>query len=279
MSRTGLAVTPGVFFMNERDFKSNVTNRCHQDELTFLNADTGQKLLKEKPLHDLTLSARHYKNLKGELFHIEACFESYDDEHIYGLGQHQYGRLDQKGCVIDLVQRNTEVSIPFLLSSRDHGFLWNNPAIGRVELGINATRWVAEASPQIDYWVTTGNNPDEILSNYADVTGHAPMIPNWASGFWQSKLRYSSQEELESVVSEYHERKLPLSVIVIDFFHWTRHGEWQFDSKLWPDPSGMVNKLEKLGAKVMVSVWPTVSRLSANFSEMWDKGLLARAGG
>ena len=63
------------------------------------------------------------------------ALKSYDDEHIYGLGQHQHGRLDQKGCVIELIQRNTEVSIPFLLSSRGYGFLWNNPAVGRVELG------------------------------------------------------------------------------------------------------------------------------------------------
>ncbi len=82
-----------------------------------------------------------------------------DGEHLYGLGQHQHGRLDQKGCVIDLVQRNTEVAIPFLLSSEGYGFLWNNPAVGRVELGYNATRWVAEATSQIDYWVTTGTLP------------------------------------------------------------------------------------------------------------------------
>ena len=185
---------------------------------------------------------------------------------IYGLGQHQHGRLDQKGCVIELIQRNTEVSIPFLLSSRGYGFLWNNPAVGRVELGYNATRWVAEAAPQIDYWITTGNTPADILSNYAEVTGHAPEFPEWASGFWQSKLRYASQEELESVAREYRQRNLPLSVIVIDFFHWTRQGEWQFDPKYWPDPAGMVKKLENLGVKVMVSVWPTVSRLVRKLS-------------
>ena len=77
--------------------------------------------------------------------------------------------------MIELIQRNTEVSIPFLLSSRGYGFLWNNPAVGRVELGANATRWAAEATPQIDYWITTGRDPAEILSNYADVTGHAPV--------------------------------------------------------------------------------------------------------
>ena len=245
-------------------------------ELSFINARSGKELLREKPIHALSIPARAYKDLKGDLFHIDCCFESYDDEHIYGLGQHQHDRLDQKGCVIELIQRNTEITIPFLFSSRGYGFLWNNPAVGRVELGYSATRWVAEAAPQIDYWITTGENPAEILSNYADVTGHAPEFPQWASGFWQSKLRYASQDELESVAREYRQRNLPLSVIVIDFFHWTRQGDWQFDPQYWPDPAGMVKRLEELGIKVMVSIWPTVSRLSKNYQEMWNKNFIIR---
>jgi alpha-D-xyloside xylohydrolase len=245
-------------------------------QISFFDVNSGQEFVKEKPIHALSIPARAYKSLKGDLFHIDCCFEAYDNEHIYGLGQHQHGRLDQKGCVIELIQRNTEVSIPFLLSSRGYGFLWNNPAVGRVELGYNATRWVSEASPQIDYWITTGKDPAEILSNYADVTGHAPTFPEWASGFWQSKLRYTSQTELEAVAREYRQRNLPISVIVIDFFHWTRHGEWRFDPQYWPDPAGMVKRLEELGIKVMVSVWPTVSRLSENFSKMWNKKYILR---
>ncbi len=245
-------------------------------ELSFTNAKTGNELLKEQAIHGLSIPARFYKDLKGDLFHIDCGFKAYDDEHIYGLGQHQHDRLDQKGCVIELIQRNTEVSIPFLLSSRGYGFLWNNPAVGRVELGRNATRWVAEAAPQIDYWITTGDTPAAILSNYADITGHAPEFPAWASGFWQSKLRYASQAELEEVAIEYQKRGLPLSVIVIDFFHWTRQGDWMFDPQAWPDPVGLVKRLADLGVKVMVSVWPTVNRLSANYNEMWNKGYIVR---
>ena len=124
--------------------------------------------------------------------------------------------------------------------------------------------------------MTTGNTPAEILSNYADATGHAPEFPEWAAGFWQSKLRYASQAELEAVAEEYRQRNLPLSVIVVDFFHWTRQGEWQFDPEYWPDPAGMVQRLEKLGVKVMVSVWPTVNRLSKNYREMDRKNFIIR---
>jgi alpha-D-xyloside xylohydrolase len=245
-------------------------------ELTFENVSNGKELLREQPIHPLSIPARAYKMLQGDLFHIDCGFAAYDDERIYGLGQHQHDRFNQKGCVIELIQRNTEVTIPFLVSSRGYGFLWNNPAVGRVEFGYNGTRWVAEVAPQIDYWVTTGNTPAEILSNYADVTGHAPEFPEWAAGFWQSKLRYSSQAELESIAKEYHRRNLPLSVIVVDFFHWTLQGEWQFDPEYWPDPEGMVQRLEKLGVKVMVSVWPTVNRLAKNYSEMYRKNFIIR---
>ena len=97
-------------------------------------------------------------------YRIEQRFQAYDGEKLYGLGQHLHGRFDQKGLVIDLVQRNAEVSVPFLVSSRGYGFLWNSPAIGRVELAGNGTRWVADSARQLDYWVTAGDSPAEILS-------------------------------------------------------------------------------------------------------------------
>jgi alpha-D-xyloside xylohydrolase len=81
---------------------------------------------------------------------------------------------------------------------------------------------------------------------------------------------------LETTAREYVSRGLPLSVIVIDFFHWTLQGDWQFDPRYWPDPAGMVKRLEKMGIKVMVSVWPTVNRLSKNFPEMWRKNYIVR---
>jgi alpha-D-xyloside xylohydrolase len=244
-------------------------------QLSFRDARTDKVLLSEQAIHGLTVPARSYADLPGGLFRVEVCFAARDGEHLYGLGQHQHGRFDQKGCVIDLVQRNTEVAIPFLLSSEGYGFLWNNPAIGRVELGYNATRWVAEATSQIDYWVTAGS-PAAVLRSYADATGHPGMLPDWATSYWQSRLRYASQDELEAVVDEHLSRGLPLTVIVIDFFHWTRHGEWRFDPERWPDPAGMAARLRERGVRVMVSVWPTVSRLAETWDEMWRAGYIVR---
>jgi len=245
--------------------------------IRFSNTANGTELLaEEQSVRATRLPPRSFKAVHSDLFHLEVRLRAYDDERLYGLGQHQHERLDQKGCTIDLVQRNTEVSIPFLFSNRGYGFLWHNPGIGRVELGYNGTRWVAEATPQLDYWITAGATPAEIMEHYADATGHPSKFPEWAAGFWQCKLRYRTQDELLSVAREYKRRGLPLSVIVIDFFNWTLQGDWRFDPELWPDPAGMVSELEGMGVKLMVSIWPTVNPVSENFPIMQRRGLLIR---
>jgi len=245
-------------------------------QLSFHNALSGEVLLEE--LDGKTFAPpmpnRNFKHKNGGLFKIEAWFKAHEGERFFGLGQHQHGHLDQKGCVIELHQRNTEVTIPFLVSSRKYGFLWNNPAIGRVELGRNATRWVAEESRQLDYHIICGESYTDVLECYAAITGKTPPFPAWASGFWQSKLRYETQEELLGVAREHKKRGLPLSVIVADFFHWTHMGDWKFDPACWPDPEAMVRELEAMGVKLMVSNWPTVSPLSENYQVMSEHGLL-----
>ncbi len=244
--------------------------------IRFARTDNGTELLAEKPIHFWWPGPRNFTATGNGYQQLEQSFAAYDDERIYGLGQHTHGRLDQKGMVLDLVQRNAEVSIPFLISNRGYGFLWNNPAVGRVELGRTATRWVSDSARQIDYWVTTGS-PAQITARYADVTGHAPMLPSWAAGFWQSKLRYRTQEELLEVAREYHRRGLPLSVIVCDFFHWTQLGDWRFEPSEWPDPRAMVDELSAMGVRLMVSVWPSVSVMSSNYQTMFDAGYFIAA--
>lgn len=248
----------------------------HTAHLRFLDVATGDDLLSETPPGPSVPPAREFYPFEAQLYHLRARFCAYGGERLYGLGQHQHGRLDQKGLTVELRQRNMEVSIPFLLSSRGYGLLWNNPAVGRVDLNQDATVWVAEGTAQMDYWLTAGA-PADILRHYADATGHAPPLPEWATGLWQCKLRYRTQEELLSVAREYHRRGLPLSVIVIDGMHWTLMGEWQFDPTDWPDPTGMVRELEAMGVRVMVSVWPTVNPLSAYCEHMRKEGWLVRA--
>lgn len=241
--------------------------------IRFINSETQTELLSEIE-QKFPQPERRFKQIQGDHFRIQQRFMAYDDEKFYGLGQQKHGKLNQKGCVIDLLQLNSHVSIPFMISSRGYGFLWNNPAVGRVELGHNHTRWIAETTTKLDYWITIGDVPSQILENYMVATGHPPMIPEWAVGFWQSKLRYSSQQEILDVAHQYKSRGLPLSVIVIDYFHWTLQGDWQFDTEFWPDPGEMVRELESMGIKVMVSVWPTVNSASQNYQTLREQGFL-----
>jgi alpha-D-xyloside xylohydrolase len=240
--------------------------------VSFSRADAGGELLSEQKAHFWWPGPRFFVANGNGHYRLEQRFKAYEGEKLYGLGQHLHGRFDQKGLVIELVQRNAEVSVPFMVSSRGYGFLWNSPAVGRVELADNGTRWVADSARQIDYWVTAGDKPAELLSHYADATGHSPEFPSWASGFWQSKLRYRTQEELLEVAREYRRRGVPVAVIVSDFFHWEHLGDWSFYPGEWPDPPAMVDELESMGTKLMVSVWPSVSQASRNYGPMLESG-------
>jgi alpha-D-xyloside xylohydrolase len=244
--------------------------------ITFRGPD-GCELLAESREHFWMPGARVFAGNRSGAYEIHQQFAAYPGERLYGLGQRTHGRLNLKGLALDLVQRNGEVSIPFVLSDRGYGMLWNSPAVGRVEFAENATRWQAGQAREIDYWLTAAPTPREILAHYADATGHAPELPAWASGFWQSKLRYRTQDELLDVAREYHRRGLPLSVIVADFFHWSAMGDYRFDATEWPDPDAMVAELRELGVELMVSIWPTVSPLSENYGQFQERGLLVGA--
>ena len=222
----------------------------------------------------LRIVAREYKPIRGGDYECTLRFEA-QREKLYGMGQYQQDCLDLKGCTLELAQRNSQASVPFLLSSLGYGFLFNQPAVGKATFAKNVTEWHVESVRQLDYWITVGT-PKQILANYTALAGRAPEFPENALGLWQCKLRYRTQEEVLSVAREYHRRGIPLDVIVIDFFHWTRQGEWKFDPVYWPDPAAMVRELKSYGIRCMISVWPTVDKKSENFAEMRQKGLLIR---
>ncbi|MDR2483225.1 MAG: family 31 glucosidase, partial [Treponema sp.] len=231
----------------------------------------------DRTYSSLELDAREFKPIIGGDYGITLRLESISpDEKIYGMGQYQQPWLNLKGMELELAHRNSQASVPFMISSLGYGFLWNNPAVGRVCFGKNVMIWEAKSSKKLDYWITAGDTPAEIEEAYAQAAGTVPMMPAYAMGFWQCKLRYQTQEELLQVAREYKKRGLPISVIVADFFHWPYQGEWKFDPAYWPDPDAMIRELQEMGIELMVSIWPTVDRRSENWDEMLEKGLLIR---
>lgn len=218
--------------------------------------------------------ARRYLHTEGDNYQIRYAFEANQGERIYGLGQMQEDVFDRKGRTTELINYNTYSAIPTYYSSLGYGFIWNNPAPGRCETTFNHTMWVAESAYQADYLVYVGDTPKEVMKLYSDLTGYAPMMPNWAAGFWQCKLRYSSQDVVLNVAREYKKRGITPDAIVIDFFHWKEQGDFSFDPKFWPDPKGMCDELKEMGIEPVVSVWPTISPNSVNRDEMYNRNLV-----
>ena len=271
--------------------KATITNGRIQAVVNFAGIITfyrdGQQILREYyRMYDGTLS-RESRCLKvinrtwkgvigGSEYELNVKFESNDGEKIFGMGQYQQPYLDLKGCTLELAQRNSQISVPFAVSSLGYGFLWNNPAVGQVTFGKNYTEWVARSTKEMDYWITAAQNPKEILQNYTAVTGRAGAFPEDRMGLWQCKLRYRTQDEVLTVARQYKAEGIHIDQIVIDFFHWTVQGDWKFDPVYWPDPKAMVDELHEMGIKVIVSIWPSVDRKSENFGPMMERGLLIR---
>lgn len=246
-------------------------------QIIFKN-EKGEVLLKEISNGGaLALKPRHFKALPGSTFRLKAQFEPEADEKIYGMGQYQQEIMNLKGTRLELAHRNSQASVPFYISNKGYGFLWNNASIGEVFFGSNVTLWAAENTKQLDYWITAGNTPAEIEEAYADVTGKTPMMPEYGLGFWQCKLRYYNQKQVLEIAREYKKREIPLDVLVIDYYHWPRCGDWRFDEEYFPAPAEMVKELHEMGIETMVSVWPQVDWRSENYEEMKQKGLLVKS--
>ncbi len=246
-------------------------------QITFSN-QRDEVLLRETACGGaLALKARHFKPLLGGDHSLTVTFESNENERLYGMGQYQQEMLDLKYCSLELAHRNSQASVPFVMSSLGYGFLWHNPAIGEVHFGKNRTTWRAQSTKQMDYFITAGDTPAEISLQYAKATGFAPVMPEYGLGFWQCKLRYWNQEQLLSVAREYKARDLPIDVIVCDFFHWPKMGDFRFDPEFFPDPEAMVQELKSMGIELMVSVWPQIALDSENYGEMRQMGFLVKS--
>jgi alpha-D-xyloside xylohydrolase len=175
-----LEAHPSEAKISINDEGASITNGNMRAEISaeghirFVRSETGSVLLEEAKPEFFLPPQRHYRALSSELFHITVRFRAQTGERFYGMGQYPNGQLDQKGCVLDLIQVNNQVSIPFLISNRGYGFIWHNPAVGRAELANSGTRWVAEAARQIDYLVIAADSHPELMTRYADLTGYPP---------------------------------------------------------------------------------------------------------
>lgn len=235
----------------------------------------GKIILEEQPELTFYNGYRNYLNKHSGIWKCRVSFEANKNERFFGLGHSMNNPFDLKGGVYDIINTNANCIIPYVYSSLGYGFIWNNPSVGSVELAMNRTRWNSDASRFVDY-VVIGGTPKKVSETLADLTGHAPEMPYWATGFWQCRLRYETQDMLLEVARRYRDEKIPLSVIIADYFHWTEQGDYKFDPKCWPDVKAMTNELHSMGTKLAVSVWPTINENSENYRHMKDRNMLIR---
>jgi alpha-glucosidase/alpha-D-xyloside xylohydrolase len=194
--------------------------------------------------------------------HVSATFDSPVDEHYYGLGQQQQGWLDLRDheirCWHDYgAPGGQNVCVPFMVSSRGYGFIWDNPSKTTIDLGFNQKNvWSSAVGDGVSFFVIAGETTDEIYEGYRQLTGVTHMLPRATYGYIQSKAIYPTQEQLLAVAKGYRERNLPLDTLVVDFLNFSREGEMDLDEARWPDPAGMNDQLHAMGIKTLLSVWP-----------------------
>ncbi len=211
---------------------------------------------------------------------VGATFASPDDEHYYGLGQNHEGFLDHRGhpvrCWADYTAPAApSFCVPFLVTNKGYGLLWDNPSKTTIEPGFNEqTRWTSEVGDRVSFFVIAGATADEIYAGYRLLTGATPMLPKAAYGYIQCKQRYASQKEVLDVAQGYRDRHLPADVMVVDWFYYTKMGQMDMDPKYWPDPAAMNKQLHAMGFETMISVWPRFVPDDRFFADLLKKGWL-----
>ncbi len=198
----------------------------------------------------------------AKTWRIGATFDSPAGEHYYGLGQQQKGWMDLRDHRIDCWHDHgalggEDVCVPFMVSSNGYGLVWDNPSKTTIDLGFNERNvWSSEVGDRVSFFVIAGNTSDEIYEGYRLLTGVTHMLPKPVYGYIQSKAIYPTQEQVLDVAKEYRRKKLPLSVMVVDFMNMTQAGALDLDPKRWPDPAAMNRELHAMGVGSLLSVWP-----------------------
>ena len=215
--------------------------------------------------------------INGEkVYHVTNRFFIGPVEGFYGLGQHQAGLFNYRGSVVELAQANTDVALPLLLSSNGYGILWNTASHSWFDNRFPTEMTLsAMAADAIDYYFIYGPEFDQIIHQYRDLTGHAPLFGEWAYGFVQSKDRYRSAKELLDVAQEYRDQHVPLDLIVQDWFWWKRQGDPVYTEeylKPYPDVPAAIQKLHDEHVHTIISVWAVLDKNSDTYKQMLADG-------
>jgi alpha-D-xyloside xylohydrolase len=217
---------------------------------------------------------------------------AYDGEHVFNLRSSGYAKIYMDGKLLASRWRQswnpcTELIKIKLQKGKQHSFKieWN-PTAGEAFISChwlkplyenerNEFAFESEAGNLLDYYFIAGSSIDDVISGYRQLTGKATMLPKWAFGFWQSRERYKTQDEIINTVAEFRKRKIPIDNIVEDWNYWEedKWGSHEFDKTRFPDAEKMIKELhEKYNTQLMISVWPKFYEGIPNYNKFKDSG-------
>lgn len=249
-----------------------VTLDMSSGEVSFRSKD-GKRLLSEKgnarfsPMDDAGRPA----------LTVRQDFRLDKDEMIYGLGNLENGSLSQRGISRRLMPGNVEDGIPVIQSEKGYGLIWDNYSPTLFDDNALSTTFESEVGEGVDYYFTFGGDADGVIAGIRQLSGSVPMFPLWTYGYWQSRERYKSQEELLDVVRKHRELGIPLDGIIQDWQYWGNNYLWnamEFMSPDFPDPKGMVDEIHGRNAHAIISIWSSFGPQTKPYRELDEKGLL-----
>ena len=244
----------------------SVTVRINKltSKLEFVNKN-GQLIMSESERE-----AEKAKVVGEDCYHIKQSFQYTPGETFYGLGSFQDADVALNGKKIALLQKNRDDVVPVIISTNHYGLIWDNYSFSEFNDTHGGYYLWSEVADEINYYFIYGENTDKIVSAYRQLTGVAPMFPKWVFGYMQSKQKYNTQDEIVSIVKGFRDRKFPLDLIVQDWQYWpdNQWGQKSFNPKNYPDPTKMVNDIHNMNAKVIISIWPNMSKGTPNQIEL-----------
>lgn len=255
---------------NELNISSGVIRvNCDRETGTirFYNKK-GEQLLQEKKG---SAYFRPFNDAGDSTYTVSQSFVLDKEEPIYGLGQQQQGKMVQRNLTLRMEQGNTHDYIPFFQSVKGYGLFWDNYSPTLFTDNEQATSFTSDVGDGIDYYFMYGGSADGVIGCMRELTGRVPMFPLWTYGYFQSKERYKSQDELIAVVKKYRDLKVPLDGIIQDWQYWGNNYLWnamEFLNEDFPNAPKMISELHRLQAHLAISVWNSFGPNTKQYREL-----------
>lgn len=210
-------------------------------------------------------------------FKISQSFKLDDNETIYGLGTLQNGKMERNNTDVIIEQSNLEDFQNVIQSIKGWGLYWDNYSRGRFVENNQTMTLEGEVGDCIDYYFMYGKDPNGVVNCMRQLSGTVPMFPLWTFGYWQSKERYKSEDEIVNVVEKYRELGIPLDGIIQDWQYWGNNYLWNamdFLSENFSNPQKMIDRIHQLNARIMISIWASFGPMTQQYKELEKENLL-----